>query len=62
MSKFFMGVDEAYNVDYSGYCIVRLPYWWEKLLRKWGLSKATWQHKVIYSWVTKPKSAPEGRE
>jgi hypothetical protein len=51
MSKYFMGVDMARGEDYSAYTLARGLRWYDKLLRKLRLSKASWTIKIIKTWT-----------
>lgn len=59
MSKVYIGVDIGYGADYSAYTVVRGLRWYDKLLRKLHLTKATWEIKVIDMWVVKETKADE---
>lgn len=60
MSKYVMGVDMSYGSDYSCYVVGRGLRWYDKLLRKLKLSKATWTFKVVDTWQEPPKQADPG--
>ncbi len=47
MNKKFTGVDMARGDDYSAIVVARGLRWYDKLLRKLHLSKATWRVKII---------------
>lgn len=54
MGKYIMGVDMATGEDYSCYVVARRLRWYDKLLRKLKLSKATWTFKIVDTWQEPP--------
>ena len=50
MSKYIIGTDFAKGEDFTAYVVMRKPRWYERLLRRLRISKATWEWKVVDTW------------
>jgi phage terminase large subunit-like protein len=58
----YVGYDFGFGSDYTAMTLYRRPNWFERLLRKLHLSKATWELKLIRSEVTKSNPSPREEE